>query len=350
MVNWTSPESLAIQASAFTNLNHALFGLFVYEYFMSIDFDWSYVTGERKFHLPAVVYLANRYLLLFAMIGIIISLDTTSEINCQVLYTFNQLAGDAAVGLASANLALRTVAVWSFSKPLMIGLILLGMGHWSLILQGVQLKASWVDGVGCVITETNNKILAAIFIYSMCFDLIIVILTTIKLWKHTKTPSHGLTLSRLPVLLFKQGLIFFIVAFLVNLVASIFMVLSLSPIMTVMFNVPAAVFSTIVACRSVRALSEYNRNLLAEGSGGAPVDRAVPSRERHERDSRLTPAVSGMTGWLRNVRGRREMPRDVMINVSTNYTENVDPCDDKRPRNDSATDLHISMDSKTSRL
>lgn len=94
----------------------------------------------------------------------------------------------------------------------MVALILLGMGHWSLILQGVQLKASWVDGVGCVITETNNKILAAIFIYSMGFDLIIVILTTIKLWKHTKTRSQGLTLSRLPALLFKQGLVYFVVA------------------------------------------------------------------------------------------------------------------------------------------
>lgn len=60
------------------------------------------------------------------------------------------------------------------------------------------------------------------------------------------------------------------------------------------------------------------------------------------------------------------MPRDVIVNVwpsgfmlnstdpslqvSTNYTENVDPCDDKRPKNDSATELDIVVDSKTSRL
>lgn len=31
-----------------------------------------------------------------------------SEVNCQSLYTYNQLVGDAAVGLASINLALRT--------------------------------------------------------------------------------------------------------------------------------------------------------------------------------------------------------------------------------------------------
>jgi len=38
----------------------------------------------------------------------VISLDVTSEVHCQVLYTFNQIAGNAAMGLASINLSIRT--------------------------------------------------------------------------------------------------------------------------------------------------------------------------------------------------------------------------------------------------
>jgi hypothetical protein len=39
-------------------------------------------------------------------------------LNCQALYTFIQLAGDAAVGLASINLAIRTyVRSLSFFNP-----------------------------------------------------------------------------------------------------------------------------------------------------------------------------------------------------------------------------------------
>ncbi|KAG2008644.1 hypothetical protein CC2G_014052 [Coprinopsis cinerea AmutBmut pab1-1] len=258
MVDWQSPEQMQRQAMAFTNLNHALFGLYLYEWFLSLQFDIAFVRGKRKFRWPMIFYFANRYLLLFAMIGIIISLDVVSEINCQALYTFNQIAGDAAVGLASINLAIRTVAIWSHNRWIIFGLVLIILGHWSLILQGVQLKASWVDGVGCVITETNNKILAAIFIYSMCFDLITLLINTYKLLGLSSRVSRGLGTSRLSQMIFEDGLIFFFIAFIANLTATVFMVLNLSQIMSVIFNVPAAVFSTIVACRAVRRLTNFN--------------------------------------------------------------------------------------------
>ncbi|EDR06509.1 uncharacterized protein LACBIDRAFT_299963 [Laccaria bicolor S238N-H82] len=80
------------------------------------------------------------------------------------------------------------MAIWSQNKYIISLLILITLGHWSLILQGIQLKATWVDGVGCAITQTNNTILAATFIYSMCFDLIILLLNTYKLLNfHDKT-------------------------------------------------------------------------------------------------------------------------------------------------------------------
>ena len=79
---------------------------------------------------------------------------------------------------------------------------------------GVQLKAMWVDGTGCVITETNNTILAAIFIYSMCFDLIVLGLNTYKLFgiNSTTTVSEMMGRSRLTKMIFADGLIYFVIA------------------------------------------------------------------------------------------------------------------------------------------
>ena len=71
---------------------------------------------------------------------------------------------------------------------------------------GILLKAQWVPGQGCAITHTNTTILAATFIYSMCFDLIILILTCIKLRK------PGGQRSQLMNMLFKDGLIYFFIA------------------------------------------------------------------------------------------------------------------------------------------
>ncbi|PFH50610.1 hypothetical protein AMATHDRAFT_3793 [Amanita thiersii Skay4041] len=257
MPDWQSPQEIQKEAVIFTKFMHSLLGLYIYEWFLSLDFDWAFITGKKAFRWPMIFYFANRYLLLFALIGIAIALDTTEEINCQALFTFNQIAGDAAVGLASINLSIRTMAVWSQNRIIVGVLALVILGHWSLILQGVQLTAMWVPGVGCAITDTNNKILAAIFIYSMCFDLLVLLLNTYKLFGINSKAGQAMGTSRIGKMIFEDGLIYFVIAFLANLIATIFMLMNLNSIMSVIFNVPAAIGSTIVACRAVRRLSNF---------------------------------------------------------------------------------------------
>ncbi|KAF9051501.1 hypothetical protein BJ165DRAFT_1340951 [Panaeolus papilionaceus] len=262
MPDWKSAKEIQAQGTAFGKLMHALLGLYLYEWLLSVDFDWDLVTRKKRFRWPLIFYFANRYLLFFALIGITISLDSSNRLNCQALYTFNQLSGDAAVALASINLSIRTMAIWAQNKYIIIGLVVVILGHWTLILQGIQLKAVWVEGVGCAITETNNRILAAIFIYSMCFDLTVLLLNTYKLMgvNRGSIANEMMGRSRLAHMIFADGLIFFIIAFLANLIATVFMVLNLNQIMSVIFNVPAAVSSTIVACRAVRRLTNFTHS------------------------------------------------------------------------------------------
>ncbi|KAG8216909.1 hypothetical protein J3R82DRAFT_7182 [Butyriboletus roseoflavus] len=156
----------------------------------------------------------------------------------------------AAVGLASINLSIRTMAVWSQNKYIVAFLILVILGHWSLLLHGTLLKAAWVQGT-CVITDTNNQILAICFIYSMVFDFTVLCLTGWKL----AFPTSGR--SKLINLIFGDGLIYFLIAFLANLLATIFMLLNLNAVMSIIANVPAAIASTIVACRVVRRLTNF---------------------------------------------------------------------------------------------
>jgi hypothetical protein len=89
---------------------------------------------------------------------------------------------------------------------IVVPLVLVILGHWSLLLHGLLIGADWIDGVGCVITKTDNQILAATFIYTMCFDFTVLCLTAYKLM----FPGTGR--SRLVKLIFGDGLIFFMVA------------------------------------------------------------------------------------------------------------------------------------------
>ncbi|KAJ7634582.1 hypothetical protein FB45DRAFT_909244 [Roridomyces roridus] len=251
MPNWGSLAELGVDEGVFVKFMHSCAALYAWEWFISLPFDWEVLTGRKRFAWPLIFYFANRYLLLGAMVGILVALDATTEINCQAVYTFNQFAGDAALGLASINLSLRTIAIWSQAMWIKILLTVIILGHWSLILQGVLLKAAWVaDANTCQIVSTNNKILAATFTYSMCFDLIVFLLNLYKLG--SRRGASGLT-----KMIFKDGLVFFFVAFLSNLIATVFMFLDLNPIMSVIFNVPAAIASTIVATRAVRRLTNF---------------------------------------------------------------------------------------------
>ena len=71
---------------------------------------------------------------------------------------------------------------------------------------GILWKVTWLPGAGCVIIETDTKVLAATYIYSMVFDFVVLILTGYKLLNPT------VARSKLVALIFKDGLVYFVIA------------------------------------------------------------------------------------------------------------------------------------------
>ncbi|KIK54882.1 hypothetical protein GYMLUDRAFT_48276 [Collybiopsis luxurians FD-317 M1] len=282
MVNWKSATEVSVDQRAFSNLMHALLGLYVWEWFTSLDFDWSYIGGKRRFRWPLIIYFLNRYCLLFALIGIAISLNVTTEINCQVLYTFNSCFGNAAIGLSSITFSLRTMAVWEQKLYIVIPLVLVILGHWSLLLHGILVKAAYDPALpGCAITKTDNTLLAVTFIYTMCFDFVVLSLIAWKLV--IKAPSSKTVgQSKLVVLIFGDGLIYFIIAFLANLLATVFMILNLNAVMSIVANVPAAIASTTVACRAVRRFAKF-ASLGPEMFAGTDVSMRTTAKSTVQR-------------------------------------------------------------------
>ncbi|KDQ58626.1 hypothetical protein JAAARDRAFT_674650 [Jaapia argillacea MUCL 33604] len=124
-------------------------------------------------------------------------------------------------------------------------LVVIIMGHWSSLLHGILLKAAYFPGQGYVVTHASGPIIAAAFVYAMAFDFLVLILTGIRLAFPVIGRSMGqeATLTRL---IFTDGLIYFLIAFLANLITTTFVLLDLNPIMSVITNVPAAMASTCV--------------------------------------------------------------------------------------------------------
>jgi len=150
------------------------------------------------------------------------------------------------MGSASTLLMLRTIAVWNRSPRIAVPLILASMGQWGLLIHGiVTIRSHWSDVAGtCIVRTASPKFMEAIFMYCKLspqsslfpsrhmgqneilmsnagplFDLLVLVLTTTGLYL---SPAR----SSLWKLLFRQGIVYFVVSFVANTLPAIFLILN----------------------------------------------------------------------------------------------------------------------------
>lgn len=257
MVDWNSSAELLKDADAFSKIIHLLLGVYIWEWINTVNFEYAIITGKQRFRWPLIFYFYGRYAMFGGLIGFVIALnETTTRMNCNVLYTFLQFLGNTALGTASINLSIRTIAIYSQKLYVIVPLSVVILGHWIIILRSVtNVSAIWVDGSGCAVASSNPKLFVAMYVYSMGFDFIVMCLMAYKLG-FVKRNQHR---SQIVQLMFIDGLGYFLTAFLVNLVAVVFSVLNLNSIMSIIADAPASTLATIVSCRVVRRLYQFQQ-------------------------------------------------------------------------------------------
>ncbi|KAB5596199.1 hypothetical protein CTheo_471 [Ceratobasidium theobromae] len=285
MVNWSDPATIMAQAAVFTQLLWVLLGVIAWEFVSTFTFDIRTVRKWKDFKWPLIFYFVCRYSILLALIVLNVINNTKTEINCQAMYTLAQFLGNVSIGTTSNLLMFRAMAIWSRNIWVVGPLVLVALGHWAILLHGIiAVRATWVPAAGaCVVTGTSNIFLRLLYNYTMAFDLLVLIISITGLLR----AGHGRG-SGLWTLLFRDGIAYFCVAFVGNLIAAIFAILHLNPAMDIMFTVPAAVFSAIVACRCVRRLTEWTADVYVhastrassrqqQGSGGKKTNATGPN-------------------------------------------------------------------------
>lgn len=252
MVDWNSPQELAIEGVAFNNLIFALFGLYVWELVMTCSFEWSLITRKRKMSWPLIFFFLCRYCMLLALIGLIISLTIKTKINCGALYTFISFAGNMTALCASTSLMIRTLALWEFRRPIVVLMVLLALGHWAIEIRGMAIvHAVWdPQSGGCAANSANHVWLNANYFYTMGFDCVILIFTATAL-------GHRFSDRGLSGLLFRDGLVYFIVTTTCNTIPAVLNVLDLNVEMNVIATIPAATASAVASCRAVMRLKQF---------------------------------------------------------------------------------------------
>ncbi|KAF9535174.1 hypothetical protein CPB83DRAFT_889082 [Crepidotus variabilis] len=247
----------------FIKVQVALFGFYMWEVLTSLEFDWQLITRRRKFTIPMLFYVLNKYFFMGAVISGFVSQFNYQSVSCTASYKSSFLLGNMSLGLAGMNLAIRTVAIWAGDRRLMVGLSLLILIHWVIIIIHVAgVHAKYIPNMGCSPPEFSHELTIIILVYSLFFDALVCTLNFYKLRANARVllqPSKRNFVGIAQVVLL-QGLIYFIIAFLVNFSTIIMLSLGVAaPIFSAYIAVSEGVIS-IVACRAVRSLANTLHN------------------------------------------------------------------------------------------
>ncbi|KAJ6599284.1 hypothetical protein DFH09DRAFT_1243689 [Mycena vulgaris] len=255
MVNWSDPAEILKDSDAFSKIIFAFFGVQIWELFMTCGFEWSLLTGRRRFRWPLYFSFSADTAWSFR------SLDCDNNVNVifriislsirhPALFTFNSWTGNMAILCASTSLMLRTIALWERKRSVVIPLGLLSLAHWVLLYRTMfVVRAVWDHNLNtCVVVSTNSSLLNITFFFMPSLLLMWLQLmgrhsARTDLWK----------------LLFTDGLVYFVVSFSMNAIPAVLNLLDLN--FSESRQVPAATVSSIAACRAVMRLLDYNSDV-----------------------------------------------------------------------------------------
>ncbi|GBE84125.1 hypothetical protein SCP_0601030 [Sparassis crispa] len=249
MVDWKDPEVIELTVFVLEQTIVFLVGFYGWHFLLTIHVEWNLLTRKLVFKWPYVPYLLGRYTMICCLLFVLImSRLRVKEAHCRAMLDAESLVACMAVCCASMNLSIRTLTIWSCSMRIRFLLITLCLGHWAfaMVVAFTGLKAQYdaVSGT-CVLANTNGiDRLAGFYAYTVGYDFIILVLTVYALYRSCKR-------SELLSVICVQGVWYFVVTFLVNIISVTLVLMDLNSAMSVLFSLPGVTISAIASSRCV---------------------------------------------------------------------------------------------------
>ncbi|KAH8077388.1 hypothetical protein BXZ70DRAFT_1053740 [Cristinia sonorae] len=207
-------------------------GAYLWEYFTSLDFEWSFLTRRKRITWP--------------MKSCINGQPGVKSPNCRAINAIVSFGSFSAVAFASMNLAIRAMALWSLDVKAVGPLVILTLGQWTLVVLNVTFPGQSFFTIGAsqdIIIISGPSIfkfvpyLPTFFIYTAAFDTIVVGLT---LWKLLYPWTRR---ARLVDRMLKDGIVYSALVMFVNIPAAIILsTTSFTPLSTTI-HFPLAMLS-----------------------------------------------------------------------------------------------------------
>jgi len=270
MVNFRGPNVLLSDLVAVEKFTDVLNGLYIWEFVSNLDYEWSFIRGHRPYRWTIWIYSITRLATLMAMIMNLVGLNAVFPAGCQVLTSLGFTFSYITYSLSSLLIVLRIIAIWKLNK-LIVGL---ATGVWltntSILIHGLtRIRSRWEpELVSCSPPNVESNKSAMVSMFTSDIVLLFVMFVGLFRLRHHSGGTFGLAR-----LLWKQGVIYLLVAATAGLLPLVFIFLDLNEAFDLMFLMPSLITMSIAATRMYRSLVEGFYNNSRKGSDSPPGQR-----------------------------------------------------------------------------
>ncbi|VDB95224.1 unnamed protein product [Peniophora sp. CBMAI 1063] len=253
MPDWKSPSELTRDSLLLVKLLHACLGWAIWEYVSHFHYEWDVYRGNRRYRWTIWVYTSCRLAMLSTFTFHAIAINGGTWRHCTTLFMAGMASAYVAISLASLLIVLRITAVWE-KKPVVVTVSYIAwLTCLALNVYNVTTLRAAYDGSsrGCLPYDTKSFVFNSIGILASDTVLLVLMLAGI-LRVRRNAVKNGI--SRV---LYRQGVVWLIVAILVEVPAVAFALLELNDPLTVMFQPVELVSLVICAGHMYRGLLEY---------------------------------------------------------------------------------------------
>ncbi|KAI9438610.1 hypothetical protein H4582DRAFT_2076239 [Lactarius indigo] len=229
---------------------HIFNGIYIWEFFTTLDFEWEVFTGKRPWKWSFAVYLTARILALTSVILNFIGFNLTSRFDCNAWFRCVLVSSWFSVAIASFLLVLRAVAIWGRDKlittiTVAIWLVNMAMATYST----TRAQAVWSPLANtCAISGTDS------FRWSVLANLFVDLSLLCIMFLGVLQKKNATYLWRM---LYLQGIFWILTAIFTEVPAVVLPFMNMNDAWNLMFQVPHMVLMVIMSTRLYRDLFQY---------------------------------------------------------------------------------------------
>ncbi|OBZ76866.1 hypothetical protein A0H81_02927 [Grifola frondosa] len=293
MVDWHDPLVIQENYASGAILIYVTGGIFLWEWVTNLYLDWSLFSAIMvRWKWPTLLYLLTRLSTLITVICLFISINVKRELDCNASIHVILGFGYFAMALSSCLIAFRIAGIWNRRPSIVIFVTVAVFVNTAFFIYALITNGGsvWVpEAKACIELHTVRNRLNTIVAFAT--DVLMLIVMLVGIW--VKRASGGLYR-----LVYRQGIIWFLVAIIFYVPLVVLVTLNLNDAMNVLFQMPVCIAMTLCATRMHRGLYEYanTTHVVAEISESTqfnsisyPVD--APSNLTTENTTPAVPIV-----------------------------------------------------------